>query len=173
MPSAVLRDFVLRYRDAGYPAEFPYKALAKLDGCDADTLAVLVDMLAIADRDADAPYDGEDLRRKAAVLRALATCEPSPATLRAAVDALRSVMSVSTSYPAEPTFPAPDNIDRGELIEMAQDHLAMACVVALFHQKLDDKATALLREVERNHRAFDVRQAARAVMSNRGRSQLA
>lgn len=166
--SAVLRDFVELHRSGGAPSDFPYKALDKLEHGDADMVALLFDLFKIAERSSDEPYEGEDLRRKAAVLRALSRCEPAPAIQRTAADTLRSLLGVSTRYHAQPGSPAADKFDRDESVETGQDHLAMACVVALFHQKqLDTDSTNVLRQAEKHHRAFDVQQAAGAALYGR------
>jgi hypothetical protein len=172
---AALGAFVTRNRGAGPVREaFPFQDLESCAGARAlpdDAFETLVALLDIAMRYDDAVdgrgrncYEGNDLRRQAAVVSVIGKC----AGRRAAVDALvvglfDSVMR--TSYFSTPGSPDIDKYDRDLEVERSEDALARACVKVLAAlDPLSHGARAALRAA-RGHRDDEVRGVAISVRS--------
>jgi hypothetical protein len=160
--------FVERNRDAHAIREaFPFGALERLasangwgDAADAGALITLLDLACRYDDASDdrgrTIYSGQDLRRQAAVVRALRGCEPTPAGDRA-IAALLRASTFDRWYASPGGSPDIDKYDRDRDVEEAQDALALACVEALARSTAPDAHTAL--EAARAHRDERVRTA--------------
>ncbi len=170
---SLLLDFVTNARDR-YPIteSFPASAIQAIDARDEDVVPILVELLNLATRYDDAVdhrgrncYEGQDLRRQALVVRAIARCAPSPLPVPSLVALLES--STFTRYSAAPGgSPDIDKYDRDEQVERSQDALALGCVLALGRHPLDETARNALQAAEL-HRSDEVKSG--AALALRGR----
>jgi hypothetical protein len=167
-----LRAFAARNESLRTVSEsFPFAALATCAESDGPLLEeaheLLVTLLRIATRYDDAVdgrgrncYEGNDLRRQAAVVAVLAHCRRQDAEEHVTA-LLRSV--IRGRYYAAPGSPDIDKYDRDMDVERSEDRLALACAAALVPWASQSAESWAALRAARDHRHDEVRTLARLV----------